>query len=126
MSVQTLGLRAFREAIQASMDLARRAEAHIRASRELELLGPATLGIVCFRFNPPEREINPGDLEALNHSIQDEIVGSGLAMMSSTRLRGAFSLRLAIMNYRSTWEDVSTTLQAVQAAGTRLLGGERP
>jgi len=126
MSVQMLGLLAFREAIQESMDLARRAEAHIRASRELELLGPATLGIVCFRFNPPERRINPVDLEALNQSIQDEIVGSGLAMMSSTRLRGAFSLRLAIMNYRSTWEDVSTTLQAVQAAGTRLLGGERP
>jgi glutamate/tyrosine decarboxylase-like PLP-dependent enzyme len=126
MSVQMLGLRAFREAIQDSMDLARRAEAHIRASRELELTGPATLGIVCFRFNPPEKEIGPGDLEALNHSIQDEIVGSGLAMMSSTRLRGAFSLRLAIMNYRSTWDDVSTTLQAVQAAGARLLGGDRP
>ena len=125
MSVQMLGLRAFKEAIQASMDLARRAEARIRSSQDLELLGPATLGIVCFRFNPPGRTMGPEALETLNLSIQEEIVGSGLAMMSSTRLRGAFSLRLAIMNYRSTWDDVQMTIQAVQEIGRRLTGGSR-
>ncbi len=123
MSIQMSGLRAFREAIRESMDLARRADAHIRASTSLEMLGPASLGIVCFRFRPSGRELDARALEELNLSIQDEIVGSGLAMMSSTRLRGVFSLRLAIMNYRSTWEDVLATLHAAEEIGSRLHGG---
>jgi glutamate/tyrosine decarboxylase-like PLP-dependent enzyme len=125
MSIQMLGLGAFREAIQESMNLAGRAEAHIETSEALEILGPAALGIVCFRFNPPGMELDPEALEELNLSIQNEIVGSGLAMMSSTRLRGVFSLRLAIMNYRSTWEDVRETLVAVEAIGSRLAGAAR-
>jgi len=60
-------------------------------------------------------------LEAMNLSIQEEIVDSGLAMMSSTRLRGTFSLRLSILNYRSTWKDVSETLESVQSIGRRLV-----
>ena len=120
MSIQMLGVGAFREAIQESMDLARKAEAYILASGTLEMLGPAALGIVCFRFNPPGKQLDPQALERLNLSIQNGIVDSGLAMMSSTRLRGAFSLRLAIMNYRSRWEDVLATLQAAEEIGGRL------
>ncbi|MGW8266164.1 MAG: pyridoxal phosphate-dependent decarboxylase family protein, partial [Longimicrobiales bacterium] len=112
MSIQMLGLGAFRDAIQESMDLARKAEAHVRSSETLEMMSPAALGIVCFRFNPAGRELDAQALEGLNLSIQEEIVSSGLAMMSSTRLRGVYSLRLAIMNYRSTWEDVRETLGA--------------
>ena len=122
MSVQMLGLGAFREAIRVSMDLAGRAETFVLASETLEMLGPASLGVVCFRFNPPGVALDTKTLEDLNLSIQNEIVDSGLAMMSSTRLRGVFSLRLAIMNYRSTWEDVLTVLEAAQEIGGRLMG----
>jgi hypothetical protein len=62
-------------------------------------------------------------LEALNLSIQNEIVDSGLAMMSSTRLRGVYSLRLAILNYRSTWDDVLAALTAIEETGFRLSKG---
>jgi hypothetical protein len=34
-------------------------------------------------------------------------------MMSSTRLRGRYALRLCIMNYRSTEADVDTVLDRV-------------
>jgi aromatic-L-amino-acid decarboxylase len=122
MSVQMLGMEAFRGAIQESIDLAGQAEAYVTASETLEMLSPAALGIVCFRFNPPGGERDAEALERLNLSIQEEIVGSGLAMMSSTRLRGVFSLRLAIMNYRSTWDDVRETLGAAEAIGLRLTG----
>lgn len=126
MSVQMLGLKAFRESIQRSMDLARRAEAYIHASDLLEMLGPASLGIVCFRYRASGTDLDPQELEELNEAIQGEIVDSGLAMMSSTRLRGAFSLRLAILNYRSTWEDVHSTLRAVEEIGSRRLGKAAP
>ena len=125
MSVQMLGLGAFRDAVQVGIDLARKAEAHISASNTLEMLGPGALGVVCFRFNPSERDLDSEALEDLNLAIQNEIVDSGLAMMSSTRLRGTYSLRLAILNYRSTWEDVLRALRAAEGVGSRLVGGGR-
>ncbi len=123
MSVQTFGLRAFREVIQESIDLAGKAASFIQASPHLEMLGPASLGIVCFRYIPPGVEMSQATLEALNLSIQNEIVDSGLAMMSSTRLRGVYSLRLAILNYRSTWDDVLAALTAIEETGFRLSKG---
>jgi aromatic-L-amino-acid/L-tryptophan decarboxylase len=119
MSIQMLGLGAFREAIQQGIDLAARAERYVEASPHLEIMAPASLGIVCFRFRVPGKVATADELESLNRSIQDEIVSSGLAMISSTRLRGAFSLRLAVMNYRSTWGDVETILRAVEKLGAR-------
>jgi glutamate/tyrosine decarboxylase-like PLP-dependent enzyme len=120
MSVRILGLKAFREGIEAGVEYARMAERYIRASSHLEMTGPSSLGIVCFRFRPPHADLTVEELEELNTGIQDEIVASGLAMMSSTRLRGEFSLRLSILNYRSTWEDVRDTLEAIVAVGCRL------
>ena len=96
------------------------AERFIDLSRDLEMLGPSALGIVCFRFNNPDVGMSPETLEELNTLIQEEIVDSGLAMMSSTRLRDTFSLRLSILNYRSTWGDVKDTLEAVVRIGHRL------
>jgi glutamate/tyrosine decarboxylase-like PLP-dependent enzyme len=121
MSVQALGLRAFREGIQSGMDLARAAEEYIQSSSVLEMLGPASLGIVCFRFNPPEANLDEERLEALNIGIQEEIVSTDLAMTSSTRLKGTYSLRLAILNYRSSWDDVRTTLQGIEEMGRKCL-----
>ncbi len=117
MSVQMLGLEEFRAAIAQAIELARRAEARIRASARLELLSPASLGVVCYRFRPSEGEASR--LESLNREIQSEVVESGFAMMSSTRLRGEYALRLCILNYRSTWEDVRATLDLVEEIGTR-------
>ena len=46
---------------------------------------------------------------------------SGVAMMSSTRLRGLYSLRLCILNHTTTWEDVQRTLEAIERFGVEAL-----
>jgi glutamate/tyrosine decarboxylase-like PLP-dependent enzyme len=119
MSIQTLGLAAFREAIQEAIDLASAAEEYVERSPVLEVLGPASLGIVCFRFRPPRVELDESALEALNLGIQEDVVATGLAMTSSTRLKGTYSLRLSILNYRTTWEDVRATLEGIEELGRR-------
>ncbi len=119
MSIQMLGLDAFRAAIAHSNDLARRAEAYVREAADLELLSPASLGVVCYRYRP-RGPVDAEALDALNEAVQDRVVETGRAMISSTRLRGAYALRLCIMNYRSTWDDVRETLGMVQAAGRGL------
>ncbi|NNM07321.1 MAG: aminotransferase class V-fold PLP-dependent enzyme [Gemmatimonadetes bacterium] len=120
MSIQTLGLEAFREAIGTGIQHARAAERFIQESTHLEMMGPSSLGIVCFRFRISGADMLPEDLEEVNRGIQDEIVESGFAMMSSTRLRGEFSLRLSILNYRSLWSDVQETLEEVVRIGRRV------
>ncbi|MBI4521632.1 MAG: aminotransferase class I/II-fold pyridoxal phosphate-dependent enzyme [Gemmatimonadetes bacterium] len=129
ISIQVLGLRAFREAVAEGMELARRAEAHIRNATHLELLAPASLGVVCYRYRDPVMALAEEELERLNERIQDEIVSSGYAMLSSTRLRGRYALRLCILNYHSTWDDVRGVLERVEETGRRLdapLLGQRP
>ena len=126
MSIQTLGLSAFREAVEAGIRLAEKAEKFVQDSTDLEMMGPSSLGIVCFRFRRPDSDLSPEGLEVLNVGIQDEIVESGFAMMSSTRLRGEFSLRLSILNYRSSWEDVRQTLEEVIRIGRRRVAEGGP
>jgi aromatic-L-amino-acid/L-tryptophan decarboxylase len=66
LSINYFGLDAFRQAIDRAIDLARRAEEQIQASPTLELLSPASLGIVCFRrrFDGVEDEDSLGQLNA--------------------------------------------------------------
>ena len=118
MSVQTFGLRAFRGAISNGIELADRAEAYALASDLLEVANPASLGVFCFRFNPRGSELNDEELERINKAVQAEVVSTGTAFMSSTRLRGRYSLRLCILNHTTTWSDVLDTLQAIERIGS--------
>ena len=120
LSIQVLGLGAFRDAIRDGISLTQRAAEYVRASNRLEILAPVSLGIVCFRYRPPGEALSEEALESLNQAVQDDINSKGIAMMSSTRLRGTFSLRLSILNYRSAWEDVHATLVALEEAGDRF------
>lgn len=124
MSIQTFGMKAFRSAVARGIELAVRAEEWIRASSALQIANPASLSVVCFRFNPPDVELTPERLEELNDRIQARVIESGIAMMSSTRLRGVYSLRLCILNYGTTWDDVRATLEAVERFGWEEMAGD--
>ena len=114
MSVQTFGMAAFRRSIAKGMDLADRAAAYVEASPTLEMLSPASLGVVCFRANPPGAGPDEAEVEALNARVQSRVIETETAMMSSTRLRGTYSLRLCILNHHTTWTDVEETLGAIE------------
>jgi len=121
MSVQTFGMAAFRQAISGGMELAARAEEHIRKSAHLEMLNPASLGIVCFRFNPGNTDMEADGLEQVNRTILARIFWEDPAFISSTSLQGVFALRLCIINHNTTWDDVHETLDAVERFGVEAL-----
>ena len=121
MSVQTFGMAAFRQAISGGMELAARAEEYVRKSPHLEMLNPASLGIVCFRFNPGNTDMEAGGLEQVNRTILARIFWEDPAFISSTSLQGVFALRLCIINHNTTWDDVHETLDAVERFGVEAL-----
>ena len=49
-----------------------------------------------------------------------ELVNSGFAMMSSTRLHDRFSLRLCILNSRTTAADIDSVVDAILEKGREL------
>ena len=121
MSVQTFGMAAFRRSIGQGIELAERAEAYIRESDVLQIANPASLGVVCFRVNPRTTELNDEQLEEINEAVQARVIEEAVAMMSSTRLRGLYSLRLCILNHTTTWEDVRFTLAAIEDFGRETI-----
>ena len=123
MSVQTFGMDAFRRAIGSGMDLAARADDYVRASPILEPLNTPALGITCFRVNPGGGLLDEAALEAVNRTVLAQMFWDDPAFMSSTRLHGAFALRMCIINHTTTWDDVRETLEAVERFGRKELSG---
>jgi glutamate/tyrosine decarboxylase-like PLP-dependent enzyme len=114
-SVQYYGTAAIRAAQDRGMALAELAEQIVRDAPEMEVLTPAQFGIVCFRIRP--RGVQGEDeeqLNALNHRVNERVNRTGFVLMSSTRLRGALSLRLCIPGYRTREEDVRDVLALVR------------
>ena len=81
---------------------ATRAEAYVRKSPVLELLNPASLGIVCFRINPGGANLGGEELEEINRNVLVRVFWEDRAFLSSTRLHGTFALRMCIINHNTT------------------------
>ncbi len=120
MSVQTFGLARFRTAISRAMELAEEAGRLVAKTPGLELLSPPSLGVLCFRYRPAGKAWSAERIEKLNEAIQARVIESGTAMISSTRLRGVYSLRLCIMSHQTTWDDVRETIERISEFGHEL------
>jgi glutamate/tyrosine decarboxylase-like PLP-dependent enzyme len=90
----------------------------IAAHPRLELLAPAPLNVVCFRYTAPG--LDDAALNALNQEILLRVQESGLAVPSHTELAGRFAIRVAITNHRSRREDFDLLARAVVETGNAL------
>ena len=120
MTIQTFGMAALREAIANGMELAARAAGHVRDSADLELLNPASLGILCFRARPRGAPDDEEALEAINRKVLARVFWGGEAVFSSTQVAGRFSLRLCVINHTTTWDDVRRTLESAERFGIEV------
>jgi aromatic-L-amino-acid decarboxylase len=107
LGVRTFGLAALRAEMDRAMDLAAHAERLVRAEPSLEVTAPAQFGVLCFRVQ--------GD-DALNERVNARVNATGRYLVSSTRLRGAFTLRLCVLGFRTTAEDVEGLIRTVVEA----------
>lgn len=118
LSVHYFGLEAFASAVNGAMDLAQDAQRYIEASSDLELMSPATLGIVCFRRHPRGLD-EESRLEELNAGLVAGLADSGKGLVSSTRLFGRYTLRACILNHSTTRTDVEEVLRWFEAEPVR-------
>lgn len=71
--------------------MAELAEKMICQNSDWEIISPAQLGIVNFRY-VSNREASEIDLDAVNQNISKEITESGFAQIFTTELRGEKSI----------------------------------
>lgn len=121
MSVKTFGLDAFRQAVQYSIALTQEVEKTLRQSANWEVISPATLAVINFRYNPLGNRLSESQLDELNQSISRQIISSGEAMLVTTVLQGQVVLRMCLINPRTTIKDVSETLMHCEKIATALL-----
>jgi aromatic-L-amino-acid decarboxylase len=121
VSVQYFGTAAIGAAQDRAMALADLAEQIVRESPELEVLTPAQFGIICFRAR--RQAMDEESLNALNERVNTRVNRSGFVLMSSTRLRGALSLRLCIPGYRTREQDVRDVLDLVRRTAVEEMSG---
>jgi glutamate/tyrosine decarboxylase-like PLP-dependent enzyme len=110
MSIKTFGLQAFRKAIDYSIVLAEEVEEQLRASNKWEVVSPATLAIINFRYNPVSEKLSERKLDAMNQKISAKMMASGEALLVTTILQGHVVLRMCLINPRTTLKDVQETL----------------
>jgi aromatic-L-amino-acid decarboxylase len=86
----------------------------IDESPDFERMAPTPFSLVCFRAHPKGLN-DEARLEALNEHIMNSINANGRFFLSHTKLRGIFTLRVAIGNLRTTEQDIKDLWKEVQA-----------
>jgi aromatic-L-amino-acid decarboxylase len=88
--------------------------AWVDAAPDFERLAPTPFSTVCFRAHP--RGLNDeAELERLNARLLDAVNASGEIYLSHTRLRGAYTLRLAVGNIRTEERHVARAWELLRA-----------
>jgi glutamate/tyrosine decarboxylase-like PLP-dependent enzyme len=113
MAMKEFGLAGYKAAIEGNVALAAYLADCVRAAPDLELTAPPGLSVVCFRVAGPSHE-DEGAIAAVNRTVLDRLQLGGEAFLSGTELRGRFTLRACIVNYRSTRQDIDVMLDAVR------------
>lgn len=120
LSLRTFGVAPFRAMVEHGIALAEYAESLVRGDEDMEVLAAAQLGILCFRVHP--RGVDDAEaLDALNERVNAAVNGTGRFLISSTRVNGAFSLRVCTHNWRTSRADLDELIALVRDPTIRTI-----
>jgi glutamate/tyrosine decarboxylase-like PLP-dependent enzyme len=117
LSLQIFGRAAFAEAIARGMRLAEFAETTLRALPHWDVITPAQLAILTFRYAPPH--LSEEECETLQRKLVEDLTEDGFAMISTTSLRGQTVMRMCPINPRTTEHDLVMTIHRLQELARR-------
>jgi len=117
LAIQTFGVDAFREAIDRAIDLTLVAQGLVESDPRLELVSPASLGVVAFRRRGAPDSSDEA-VDRLNEAVVAGLAAAGDLLLTSTRIRGRYAIRLCVLNHTSAEEDVAFALDRVASETT--------
>ena len=114
-----MGAKAIRERLRDHIALAQRFAAWVREAPEWEVLAPHPFSVVCFRFHPAGVS-DDAELERVNAALLEGVNGTGEMFVSHTKIDGAYALRLAIGNLRTTHADVEAAWNILRREASKV------
>ncbi len=123
LAIQTFGVDAFRAVIERAMDLTLEAQRLIEADDRLELITPASLGVLTFRRRGAPDEA-PDHVDRQNEAIVATLAAAGDVLLTSTVIGGRYAIRLCVLNHTTAIGDVEHALERVASAVATLTAGD--
>ncbi len=115
LPLKVLGVAPFRAALSEKLLLARYFYEQIQRIDGFEVGPYPDLSVVTYRYLPPH-----GDVNAFNQQLVKSIQQDGRIFLSSTRLDGHFTLRMAVSCFRTHLDDIDTALEVLQQKAEEL------
>ncbi len=128
MAFRMVGRRQYSAWIEKDIELARVLAARVNRHRDFCLLGPNTLGVCNFRWEPRNAQ---GELlfddkanDQLNRDLQERIESAGDAWFSYTILKGQVALRVNVENRCMEQEDIERLVKVITRAAAVILASK--
>ncbi|HMK37946.1 MAG TPA: aminotransferase class V-fold PLP-dependent enzyme [Bacteroidota bacterium] len=90
--IRSFGVEGLRERIRAHLGYAQSFARNVGREPDFEIMAPAPLAAVCFRYHPPGVD-DPAALDSMNSALLAELNSSGRMFITHTRLNGRLALR---------------------------------
>jgi glutamate/tyrosine decarboxylase-like PLP-dependent enzyme len=119
-AIARLGRKGVADLVSRCNRLAKLLEARVNDMPDLEMLAPASLSVVNFRYRPAGRNLDDAAIDALNERISRAVSESGEAHLPTSRVRGKTSLRACFLHYENDDSDVEHLVQLVSRLGSSL------
>lgn len=117
------GARAIQDAIDGNITVARHLAHIVSESADFELMAPAPLSIVCFRYKAGDgrlREDASAGQDEFNKRLMVEVQRDGDSYLSNAIINGRFALRACIVNFRTIAADVERLLETIRRVAARM------
>ena len=125
LAFKSVGRRQFAAWVEKDIELARILAARMRRQPDFRILGPNTLGVCNFRWEPRD---GSGGLrfdsernDQLNRELQELVEREGDAWFSFTVLNGQVALRVNVENRCMEQNDIQRLVQVISRAADRIL-----
>lgn len=117
MIIRAFGVDGLAERLREHCALAREFAGWVEASDDWQLMAPVPFSLVCFRYTPAG--VAPEEQDRLNESLMHAVNAGGEVFLSHTKMRGRFTLRLAIGNIRTERRHVELAWEKLREAAER-------
>ncbi|KIM93802.1 hypothetical protein OIDMADRAFT_35269 [Oidiodendron maius Zn] len=118
-TLRTLGESAVGEMIDHGFLLAGRAEEELRKLPHWQILSPAKMAIVTFRFVPDETE--ESDLDSINQRVSKRLVSSNSCGILTTKIRGHVALRICAISPKLQLDDMTAVIHKLNETAKKIV-----
>ncbi len=122
--IRTYGISGLQEKIRSHIQFGQWLKEEVQNAPGVELMAPAPLNLVCFRFSPCIM-ISEKDVDTINSKILESLNTSGEVFLTQTKLNGKVVLRFVAGQTHTQFEDVQKGWLMIYKTGLDVCEGKR-